>query len=144
MSPCRLICIFVYCCLEGIISWFKILNFKPQAIVFGSTDTFVSDLIGSPEYRLSWDVVQMIVNEPRHKETNIYICENKDADQLRSNCAADQRLCFCYTVIQSLYIRNLKPLAIFCGCTSWFVSDQVKNPEDRFCHNEAHIIVIDP
>ena len=26
-----------------------------------------------------------------------FICENKDTDQLRSNCAADQRLCFCYT-----------------------------------------------
>ena len=25
------------------------------------------------------------------------ICENKDAVQLRSNCAADQRLCFRYT-----------------------------------------------
>ena len=25
------------------------------------------------------------------------ICENKDADQLRSNCAADQRLCFRYS-----------------------------------------------
>ena len=25
------------------------------------------------------------------------IYENKDADQLRSNCAADQRLCFRYT-----------------------------------------------
>ena len=25
------------------------------------------------------------------------ICENKDANQLRSNCAADQRLCFRYT-----------------------------------------------
>ena len=24
------------------------------------------------------------------------ICENKDTDQLRSNCAADQRLCFRY------------------------------------------------
>ena len=24
-------------------------------------------------------------------------CENKGADQLRSNCEADQRLCFCYT-----------------------------------------------
>ena len=24
------------------------------------------------------------------------ICENKDADQLPSNCAADQRLCFRY------------------------------------------------
>ena len=27
----------------------------------------------------------------------ICICENKGADQLRSNCAADQRLCFRYT-----------------------------------------------
>ena len=25
------------------------------------------------------------------------MCENKDADQLHSNCAADQRLCFRYT-----------------------------------------------
>ena len=25
------------------------------------------------------------------------ICENKDADQLRSDCEADQRLCFRYT-----------------------------------------------
>ena len=25
------------------------------------------------------------------------ICENKDADQLRGDCEADQRLCFCYT-----------------------------------------------
>ena len=25
------------------------------------------------------------------------ICEKKDADQLRNNCAADQRLCFRYT-----------------------------------------------
>ena len=25
------------------------------------------------------------------------ICENKDANQLRSNCVADQRLCFRYT-----------------------------------------------
>ena len=24
------------------------------------------------------------------------ICENKDADQLRGNREADQRLCFCY------------------------------------------------
>ena len=27
---------------------------------------------------------------------------------------------------------NFKPLAILCGCTAWFVSDQVGNPEDRF------------
>ena len=27
----------------------------------------------------------------------IPVCENKDADQLRGNCKADQRLCFRYT-----------------------------------------------
>ena len=27
----------------------------------------------------------------------IFICENKGADQLRSNCEADQRLCFRYS-----------------------------------------------
>ena len=36
------------------------------------------------------------------------ICENKDADQLRSYCAADQRLCFCIRIVQSLFFLNLK------------------------------------
>ena len=36
------------------------------------------------------------------------ICENKDADQLRGNREADQRLCFRYTEIQSLYFLNSK------------------------------------
>ena len=40
------------------------------------------------------------------------ICDNKDADQLRSDCAAR------------------------------FLSDMVGNPEDRFSHNEAHIMVM--
>ena len=31
------------------------------------------------------------------------ICENKDADQQRSNGAADQRLCFAIRVVQCLY-----------------------------------------
>ena len=32
----------------------------------------------------------------RMGKPTICICENKDADQLRSNCKADQRLCFRY------------------------------------------------
>ena len=48
------------------------------------------------------------------------ICENKDADQLRGN-------------------GNFKPLAIFCGCTARFVSELVRNPEDRFSHNGSSI-----
>ena len=35
-------------------------------------------------------------NEPRHKKADFCLCENKDADQLRRNCKADQRLCFRY------------------------------------------------
>ena len=31
------------------------------------------------------------------RKSAFFICENKDAEQLRSNCAADQRLCFRYT-----------------------------------------------
>ena len=72
------------------------------------------------------------------------ICENKDADQLRGNREADQRLCFCYTesTIPLLSKSEIyKLLAIFCGCTAWFVSDLVENPEDRFSQNEAHMLV---
>ena len=31
------------------------------------------------------------------RKPDFCICENKDADQLRGNHEADQRLCFCYT-----------------------------------------------
>ena len=36
------------------------------------------------------------------------ICENKDADQLRGNREADQRLCFCYIDSKSLFFLNTK------------------------------------
>ena len=70
------------------------------------------------------------------------ICENKEADQLRGNREADQRLCFRYTdsTIPLLPIPNFKPQANLCGCTAWFVWGLVGNPEDRFSHNEVHII----
>ena len=70
------------------------------------------------------------------------ICENKDADQLRGNREADQRLCFRYmdSTIPLLSKSEIsKTLTIFCGCTARFVSDLVGNPEDRFSHNEAHM-----
>ena len=45
------------------------------------------------------------------------ICKNKGADQLRSDCEADQRLCFHYmdSTIPLLYFQ---PLAIFHACTA--------------------------
>ena len=71
------------------------------------------------------------------------ICENKDAHQLRSYCAADQRLCFRY--MDSILppatskIRNFKPLDIFCDCRARFVSNLVGNPEVRFSRDAAHM-----
>ena len=44
------------------------------------------------------------------------IFENKDADQLRSNCAADQRLCFRYidstTPLCKLEMSRLQPFSV--------------------------------
>ena len=69
------------------------------------------------------------------------ICENKDADQLHSNCAADQPLCFCY--MDSTIIRNFKTLAIFYGSTARCVSEMVGNPKDRFSSVAALLLVND-
>ena len=62
------------------------------------------------------------------------ICENKDADQLRGDREADQRLCFRYkdSTIPLLSKSEFKHLAIFCGCTARFVSDQVGNQNVGF------------
>ena len=40
-----------------------------------------------------------LTNEPRREKTVFCISENKDADQLRGNREADQRLCFRYIAI---------------------------------------------
>ena len=70
------------------------------------------------------------------------ICENKDADQLRGNCEADQRLCFRYSdSMIPLLSKSKVSRRIFCGSTAWFVSDLVGNPEDRFSQNKAHMSV---
>ena len=67
------------------------------------------------------------------------ICENKDADQLRGNREADQRLCFRY--IDGTIPLLSKSLAIFCDCTALFVSDLVENQND--CFLMTRLIYID-
>ena len=51
---------------------------------------------------LVWSVinylkVKNLFEQPHEKTNNLHICENKDADQIRGNREADQRLCFHYT-----------------------------------------------
>ena len=57
------------------------------------------------------------------------LCENKGADQLRSNC-------FSFS-----YIQNFKLLACICECTGRFVSDLVRNPENWFSHVMAQMSI---
>ena len=76
-----------------------------------------------------------MTNEPRRRKPDFLLCENKSADQLCSNCSADQRLCFRDTdsTVHLLFkLRNFKLLAFFfCDGTCRFVSEVVGNPEDR-------------
>ena len=57
------------------------------------------------------------------RKITLCICENKDTD-------TDQRLCFRRK--DSAIPLNFEPLAIFCSCTAWFVSDQVGNQNVGF------------
>ena len=75
------------------------------------------------------------------RKPDFCICENKDADQLRGNRKADQRVCFSYmdSTIPLLPISEIQASSLF-GCTARFVSDLVGNPKDQFSHNEAQLI----
>ena len=76
------------------------------------------------------------------RKPDFFLSENKGADQLCSNCTADQRLCFRYsdnTIPFLLKIQNFKRLALFNDCTGRFVSDLVGNPEDRFSRVAAQL-----
>ena len=42
------------------------------------------------------------------RKVDFCICKNKYVDQLRSNLAADQRLCLCYLIVRSLLYVNPK------------------------------------
>ena len=43
------------------------------------------------------DSITESIEPPHRQKTGLFLCENKGAGQLRSNCEADQRLCFRHT-----------------------------------------------
>ena len=65
------------------------------------------------------------------------ICENKGADQLRSNCEADQRLCFHYTdstipLLAKYKISSLWSSSVLVQpdlCQTWAKPHIVSSPE---------------
>ena len=72
------------------------------------------------------------------------ICENKDADQLRGNREADQRLCFRNS--DSTIPLLLKSEISICACTGWFVLDLFGNhivgfPTRRLVCNQSFTLL---
>ena len=67
-------------------------------IQIGGTNLIVSKYIDS----------RQALYEPRHEKPDFCLGENKGADQLRSNCEADQRLCFTTRIVQFVYFLNPK------------------------------------
>ena len=70
------------------------------------------------------------------RKPDFYLCENKGADQLRSNCEADQRLCFRYTdnPIPLLYTKFQASDLLLT------VQASFGNPEDLFSRIAAHLL----
>ena len=76
----------------------------------------------SPKHSL---YITWVLSRLMGKQT-ICIGENKDADQLRGNHEADQRLCFRYSDSTISPLLKSK-ISIFYSCTGRFVSDLVGN-----------------
>ena len=61
------------------------------------------------------------------RKPDFCICQNKDADQLRGNREADQRLCFCHTdsaipLLSKSEISSLEPSSVTVQpglCRTW-------------------------
>ena len=73
----------------------------------------------------------------------ICIGENKGADQLRSNCEADQRLCFRYTDSTRIVpLFSKSKISSLCDCTARFVLDLVVTHIVRFLMHRLICICI--
>ena len=95
-----------------------------------------------PEYHQNLEIWICHKNLSRVvKKKHVALCKNKDADQLSSNCEADQRLCFYCKDSTILYFLNPK----FSGsshllCLYSFVCvGPVRQPHCWFSHDAAHI-----
>ena len=71
----------------------------------------------------------------------ICIGENKDADQLRGNCEADQRLCFRYTdsTIPLLLKSEISTSSLLLCLYNSVCVGPVRKPHCWFSHEAAHI-----
>ena len=72
------------------------------------------------------------------------VCEQQKRRPACASGQTDQRLCYWligkYHIL-TCYRREFNFLASLCSLAGWFESHHVRNPEDRFSRNEAHLRV---
>ena len=78
------------------------------------------------------------------RKPTFYICENKDADQLRGNREADQRLCFrnkdiTIPLLSKSDLKILQPSSV--AVQTGFVGPGRK-PKRWFSHDAAHLLFL--
>ena len=67
------------------------------------------------------------------RKPDFFLCENKSSDQLQVTMKLISAFVFATQYNSSFTsTQNFTCLTFFCGCTGWFVSDLVGNPEGRY------------
>ena len=85
------------------------------------------------------------------RKPDFCLCENKGADQLRSNCEADQRLCFRYTdstipLLSKSKISSFYPayVTVQVGlCQTWSEIPKTGFLASRLNYGEIHVCICD-
>ena len=108
----QLICVSVYAYAKIMMDWFLMTRLnsyehQQQIILIGNGQMFSFNIHQISPVSFLLNTKQRLMNCLMGK-SDFCICKNKDADQLRSNCTTDKRLCFPYTIVQSLYFLNPK------------------------------------
>ena len=113
---------------------------------------FKAQIVGFVTQQLIWhescsDYMSLVMRKPA-----FCICENKDADQLRSNCVADQRLCFRYMdstipLLSKAKISSLKPSSVGLQtdlCQTWSETPKTGFLITRLIIIEMYVIISNP
>ena len=90
--------------------------------------------------------LKYIVNWASSRENlSSEVCEQQRRRPACASAQSDQRLCysrFGKNHILACYKRNFNFLASLCSFGDWFECGFVRNPEDRFSHDEAQLMSV--
>ena len=109
--------------------WSRRIFYNTNCFVINTRNIKGADMIRAPFLHLAFSVLVIFV------EYHLTLVMRKPAFCI---CEADQRLCFRY-IDSTIPLLSKSEISSLCDCTARFMSDQVRNREDRFSHNEAHL-----